>query len=158
MDLVKCFEPTDLQFILPLQRFVQRLSFLCQLFLQDDDRLLGDWNVLHIVLTVPPGQFSFRADKIEWNVWATCTLTYKYPVRGFEGLKVLTFPLVQLLLHDLDSLSELQNMIRLLLLPHICQKLVPLLTPLQKLLQNYKDNNTVMYKCVSEIKDYQKGN
>lgn len=78
-------------------------------------------------------------------------------MRGFKGLKVLTFPLVQLLLHDLDSLSELQTMIRLLFLPHICQKPVPLLTPLQELLQNYKVNNTVMYKCVSEIKDYQKG-
>lgn len=65
MNLVKCSEPTDLQFILPLKSFIQCFSFLCQLFLQDDNRLLGKRNVLHVVLTVPPGEFSFRADKIE---------------------------------------------------------------------------------------------
>lgn len=153
MNPVKCSELTDLQFILPLKSFIQCLSFLCQLFLQDDNCLFGERNVLHVVLTVPPGEFSFRADKIEWNVRRTCALIYKYPVRGFKGFKVLTFSLVQLLLHDLDCLSELQNMIRLLLLTHVCQELVSFLTTLQKLLQNEKEMNEPQPSVEARIRE-----
>lgn len=68
----------------------------------------------------------------------TTNSSFKYP--GFKRSQGLTFSLVQLLLHNLDGLFELQHMIVFCLRTQLCQELVPILTPLQKFLHMDKDN------------------
>lgn len=124
-------QPTDLQLILSFQSFVQGLGFLRQLFLQEDNRFLGERNVLHIVFAVSPGQFGCGAE----NTFH-CLQSLQVPRSTSRQFGTRTFPLVQLLLHNLNSVSVFQNMISPFRFPQICQELIPLLASLQKLLQN----------------------
>lgn len=71
------------------------------------------------------------ADKTPFNV---CKARKYRDVEG-GSFWTLTFPVVQLLLHDLNSLSAFQN-VGPFCFAQICQELVPLLTALQELLQN----------------------
>ena len=47
-------EPVHLQLVLPLQGLVEGLRLVSQLLLQDHGHLLGERNLLHVVLAVSP--------------------------------------------------------------------------------------------------------